>query len=46
LNNFSSINQFLIKIISDDDIHYDNVKKIKEVIINGVMNKLKDAIGE
>ena len=46
LNNFSSINQFLIKIISDDDIHYKNVRKIKEIIIEGVLNKLKGTIGE
>lgn len=46
LNNFSSINQFLIKIISDDDIHYENVRKIKEIIIEGVLNKLKDTINE
>ena len=46
LNNFSSINQFLIKIISDDDIHYKNVRKIKEIIIEGVLNKLKDSINE
>jgi len=46
LNNFSSINQFLIKIISDDDIHYENVRKIKEIIIEGVLNKLKDSINE
>lgn len=46
LNNFSSLNQFLIKIISDDDIHYENVRKIKEIIIEGVLNKLKDSINE
>jgi hypothetical protein len=46
LNNFSSISQLLIKILSDDEIDGDRVEKTKNQIIHEVWEKLMESISQ
>ena len=46
LNNYSSISQFLIKILSDDENEGERVERVKNEIIKGVWKKLMDNISQ